>query len=110
MKCQWRLEQTEDALQDSLNIIHWTLQNFGERQAEIYSETIALALEALEAGPNTLGVKKRETLGTNLYTLHVARKERKGRHFIVFRVVEPNTLEVLRLLHDSMDLEAHLVK
>ena len=101
MKYKWQLEQTEDALQDLVNITHWTLQNFGKRQTSIYSETIALALEALEAGPNTLGVKRREDLGANFYTLHVARKGRTGRHFIVFRVVESTTIQVLRLLHDT---------
>lgn len=43
--------------------------------------------------------------------LHVARNGRKGRHFIMFRVEdieEENQIDVLRLLHDSMDLERHL--
>lgn len=89
MSHQWRIEQTEEAWQDLLDIVRWTTQNFGERQADIYSETLALALEALESGPNTIGVKKRDDLGADIYTLHVARNGRKGRHFILFRISLP---------------------
>jgi len=44
-------------------------------------------------------------------TLHVARNSRKGRHFIMFRIGQApggDVIEVLRLLHDAMDLERHL--
>lgn len=46
-----------------------------------------------------------------MYTLHVARQGRKGRHFMVFRVGRKpgrEVIEGLRLLHDSMDLQQHL--
>ena len=108
MSSHWHVQQTEEALKDLFDIVHWTTQNFSERQADIYSETLALALEALQAGPNTLGVKKRDDLGAGIHSLHVARNGRKGRHFILFRIAEPHTIEVLRVLHDSMDLDTHL--
>ena len=42
-------------------------------------------------------------------TLHVARHGRKGRHQLVFRVDETVCLiEILRVLHDSTDLQRHL--
>jgi toxin ParE1/3/4 len=46
-----------------------------------------------------------------LFTLHVARKRRRGRHFILFRAdTNPNRglIDVLRILHDAMDLERHV--
>ena len=39
----------------------------------------SLTLEDLCAGPGILGVKARSEIGPNIYTLHVARKRRKGR-------------------------------
>jgi toxin ParE1/3/4 len=33
---------------------------------------------------------------------------RKGRHFVVFRMPDGQTIDVIRLLHDSMDLAKHL--
>ena len=108
MSTKWSVNRTESAQRDFVNIIHWTVQRFGARQAAIYSENIALALEALESGPDTIGVKKRDDIAPGILTLHLARNGRKGRHFILFRIAEPHTIDVLRLLHDSMDFAAHL--
>jgi plasmid stabilization system protein ParE len=36
------------------------------------------------------------------------RQGRKGRHFVTFSASEGNIINVLRLLHDSMDLAKHL--
>lgn len=47
----------------------------------------------------------------NICTLHVAQNGRKGRHFIMFRVAtaqDSTVIDVLRFLHDSMNLERHL--
>ncbi|MBB4265829.1 plasmid stabilization system protein ParE [Roseospira visakhapatnamensis] len=44
-------------------------------------------------------------------TLPVARGGRTGRHLIVFRIVPDDhhpTVDVLRILHESMDLPRHL--
>ena len=50
----------------------------------------------------------REDIGLGISTFHVARHGRKGRHFVVFKVAPQQTIEVLRLLHDSMDLARHV--
>ncbi len=103
----WTVEWTAQARFDHAEIIRWTRNHFGSRQAAIYVETIALAVEALEAGPDTLGVKRHDDLPVGVLLLHVARQGRKGRHFIVFRVSGENSLDVLRILYDGMDLPAH---
>ncbi|MFT4195795.1 type II toxin-antitoxin system RelE/ParE family toxin [Ottowia sp.] len=110
MSGAWKVRQTQSARQDRTAIIRWTIQHFGVNQAETYAETIALALAALCNGPDSVGIKKRDDLGNGIHTLHVARNGRKGRHFIVFRIGDPQTIEVLRLLHDSMDFAAHLAE
>ncbi len=33
---------------------------------------------------------------------------RKGRHLVVFRIADGQAIDVIRLLHDSMDLAKHL--
>lgn len=104
----WEVLLTETAEQDYIDIIRWTVQNFGEHQAKTYSLTLNLALATLEKSPNIIGAKQREELGARIYTLHVVRNGKKGRHIIVFCASEGNTIEVLRLLHDSMDFESHL--
>jgi len=39
--------------------------------------------------------------------LHVARRGRRGRHFIVYRCIDGETIDVIRILHDSMELARH---
>ena len=108
MNKSWAIAWTAQARKDHTDIIRWTRTHFGSQQAAIYVETIALAAEALREGPATLGAKQREDLGSGIYTLHVARDGRKGRHFLVFHISGDHSLEVLRILHDTMDLPAHI--
>lgn len=95
------------AEQDYIEILQWTTKTFGKGQASTYAETIALAIEALEGGADILGSKARDDIEPGIRTLHVARQGRAGRHFVVFRAAGSN-IDVLRLLHDSMDLPRHL--
>ena len=110
MSLKWHIRLADQAEQDLLDIIRWTNENFGVRKAEQYAETIALAIEALHDGPETLGAKARDEIGARIHTLHVARQGRKGRHFVVFSVSEGQIINVLRVLHDSMDLAVHLTE
>nr|WP_281354736.1 type II toxin-antitoxin system RelE/ParE family toxin [Roseospira navarrensis] len=97
-----------DARRDMDAILDWTLNRFGTEQARRYAAMVERALRALEGGPATLGVRPREDIGPGVLTLHIARGGRKGRHVVLFRVAaETRTLDVLRLLHDSMDLPRH---
>jgi toxin ParE1/3/4 len=103
----WTVRLTKTAESDYQNIIVWTLGKFGHRQARIYADTLSAALVALTAGPATIGAKERSEVGKGVFTLHVARSGHKGRHFVLFRVGPDNHkrhIEVLRLLHDAMDL------
>lgn len=108
MNLFWHVRLARQAEQDLFDIVSWTAKNFGDHQAEYYAETITLAIEALHNGPETLGIKAREDIGSGILTLHVARHGRKGRHFVVFNASEKRVINVLRLLHDSMDLARHL--
>ena len=67
-----------------------------------------LHIEALTDGPEVLGAKAREDIAPGICTLHVARQGRKGRYFVIFRQAKERTIDVLRLLHDSVDLARHI--
>ncbi|MGV0986390.1 MAG: type II toxin-antitoxin system RelE/ParE family toxin [Limnohabitans sp.] len=98
----------EKAEHDLLDALVWTTDQFGALQADEYLETLTLALEALTDGPNIVGSKVRDDIGLGIRTLHVARLGRKGRHLVVFRMADGQSIDVIRLLHDSMDLAKHL--
>jgi toxin ParE1/3/4 len=107
----WTVRLTAAAEADFEEILRWTVDQFGEAQARIYAETLSAALNDLAAGPTTVGARKRDDLLKGIFTLPVAGKGRKGRHFVVFRVrraPDREVIEVLRLLHDAMDLQRHL--
>ena len=111
MKPTWPIRLAEAAEQDYREILHWTATNFGKRQARTYAKTVTNALHDLAHGPAIIGVGRREDIGAGIHTLHVARKGRKGRHLVVFRIDfsrGEHVIAVLRLLHDSMDLPQHL--
>lgn len=106
---RWEVHAGAVAQADFRAIIDWTAEHFGPEQARIYQAILVDALDALGAGPTALGVKERTDIGLNLYTLHAARQGRRARHFILFRTVrDEHRLEVLRILHDAMDVARHM--
>lgn len=109
---RWRIRLAVAAESDFRNILRWTSERFGEAQARVYAETLTRAIETLAAGPQVPGSRRHDDIAEGLMTLHVARRGRKGRHLVLFRVgipAEPPVIDVLRLLHDSMDLPRHVV-
>lgn len=111
MKHLWTIRLAATAEKDFREIVSWTVKTFGRAQAGIYAKVLSDALHDLALGPSISGVRQRDDLGAGIHTFHVGRKGRKGRHFIVFRATPPggeHVIDVLRLLHDSMDLARHL--
>ena len=108
---RWRVWLTTTAEGDFRNIFRWTAQRFGHAQARIHSETLTRAIQALTDGPYVAGSRQRDEISKGLMTLHVARVGRRSRHFVPYRIAgasEPSTIDVLRLLYDSMDLVRHV--
>jgi toxin ParE1/3/4 len=104
----WTVRLTATAEADFQNIIAWRLEEFGDRRADIYADILTSAITALLEGPTIVGAHERREIGKGLCTLHVTRGSRKGRHFVLFRVGSAaRQIEILRLLHDAMDLKQH---
>ena len=107
----WQIRLTQAAEADFQQIVRWSAQQFGKRQAIVYANLIGHTLEELAHGPDIPGVRRRDEIARGLRTIHVSRKGRHGRHFVIFRVSPDQgarAIEVLRLLHDAMDVERHL--
>jgi toxin ParE1/3/4 len=108
---RWTVRLTATAQSDFQDIVRWTEAQFGPAQAQVYTATLSAALDALAGGPSIVGARARNDVAAGLFTLHVARRGCKGRHFVLFRIGgEPGRelIEVLRLLHDAMDLSLHV--
>ena len=109
----WSVRLTVAVETDFESIIGWTLEQFGNVPARLYAQVLSSAVEALTVGPDLPGAKARSEIGKHLFTLHVAREGNRGRHFVLFRVdAAPGRrqIDVLRILHDAMDLQRHVLE
>lgn len=91
---------------DLANIAAWTAENFGARQAEVYVEAILDTIEELAAGEPTRS-KARDEIAAGLRTLHMTKPGRRGRRLLAY-VAADDTLTIVRILHDSMEVSRHL--
>jgi toxin ParE1/3/4 len=103
----WRVRLGSAAELDLANILRWTTENFGARQSRLYRDTIVQVIKELANGPDIAGSKAHNEIGPGVRTLHVARHGRRGRHFLLYRIVSERIIEVGRILHDSMDLRRY---
>jgi toxin ParE1/3/4 len=82
------------------NIWNYTIQKWSENQAQKYYELIKLSCKEISKDP-TIG-KKYPKLGENLFGL------KTGRHIIFYLLIPENEIEVVRILHERMDLKNNI--
>ena len=104
----WRVRLGAAAELDFANILKWTTENFGARQSRVYRDTLVQAIGELGDGPDVAGSKARDEIAPGLRTLHVARHGRRGSHLLMYRATPGRIIEIVRILHDRMDLQRHV--
>lgn len=105
---KWRVRLGAAAEVDFANILKWTTETFGARQSRVYRDTLVQAIGALAEGPHVAGSRARDEIMAGLRTLHVARRGRRGSHFLMYRAAPNSFIEIVRILHDGMDLRRHV--
>src|SRR5438132_1098194 len=105
---RWRVRLGAAAELDFANILKWTTENFGVRQCRVYRDALVQAIGELADGPDVAGSKARDEIMPGLRTLRVARHGRRGSHFLIYRAAPTRTIEIVRILHDRMDLQRHI--
>lgn len=93
-----------------MSIVEWTMDHFGDLQSRKYESALEATIDALRFGPTIPGVRARNDLMRDLRSLPVTLGGRRGTHILLFRIdrAARNTIEVMRILHDSMDFARHL--
>ena len=104
----WRVRLGAAAELDFANILKWTTETFGARQSRVYRDTLVQAIGELTGGPDVAGSKSRDEILSGLRTLQVAQHGRRGSHFLIYRAAPERTIEIVRILHDRMDLQRHV--
>jgi toxin ParE1/3/4 len=99
---------------DFIEIMDWSVEQFGAAAADRYEALIARALTDLGEDPFRPGARQRPELPEGIYTYHLAHSEFRSvdrvkapRHLLLYRIAS-GRVEVLRILHDSRDLAQHL--
>jgi toxin ParE1/3/4 len=114
----WRLRLSPVAEQDIEDILAHSEENFGKEARLRYEALLEAGLSEIASDPDRPAVRRRDELGPGVraYHLYDAREQartehgtvKRPRHFILFRLCEPDILDVGRVLHDAMDLAEHL--
>ena len=95
-----KLYFTNKAIEDLEAIWKYTVTTWSENQAEIYYSLLIDTCQKLAAEP-TLG-RSYEVVEKNVFGF------KTGEHLIFYKVISPQEIEVIRILHGMMDLKTHL--
>jgi toxin ParE1/3/4 len=92
----------QKANEDLNNIWNYTYENWSETQADKYYATIKFACKGIAENPD-IG-KEYDGINRNLLGL------KSGKHVIFYHLISENEVEVIRILHERMDLKSRLTE
>lgn len=100
------------------DILRRSQTQFGNQARQRYQALILAALQAIASTPYRIGSHERNELAPGLRSYHLvySRQQAKHphgtvkspRHVVFYRVANDEVIEVVRLLHDAMDVQLHL--
>ncbi len=84
---------------DIKKIWHYTYKNWGEQQADIYTESLGLAINEMPENPE---------MGSSIE--HIRKDYRLyhfKHHFVIYRLTS-TVIDIVRVLGESMEIKRHL--
>lgn len=99
-----RLLLTAAARRDITNALQRSERRWGPAQRAKYRALIEHALTELLEYPQHPLSRERNEIRPGIRTLHIARRGRPASHFVVYRATPQGDIQVIRLLHEAMDL------
>ncbi|MFT5778116.1 MAG: toxin ParE1/3/4 [Crocinitomicaceae bacterium] len=87
----------QKAIDDINNIWVYTFEKWSENQADKYYSLVRFACKEISKNPN-LG-KVYNGISENLLGL------KSGKHIIFYQLISEDEIDVIRILHESMDLK-----
>jgi toxin ParE1/3/4 len=101
-----RVVRSPRAKQDIAEVLRYTKERWGQAQARKYRELIREALKAIAADPDC--GSQRFTARRDVRGYHIKQPGQNARHILFYRFGRSGAVEIIRLLHDSMDFDRHL--
>lgn len=90
----------QEAIDDLNDIWIYTFETWSEKQADKYYAT--LEFTCMQIGKNPGLGKEYEGINSNLIGLKI------GTHIIFYQIIAKDEIEVIRILHERMDLKNRL--
>lgn len=111
---QYRISQ--DARADIVDILWHSQAKFGLATRRRYQGLILATLDAIAKQPDRIGSQERDQIGPGLRSLHLAHccysstagRTQRPRHVVLYRLGADAVIEVVRLLHDAMEIQHQL--
>jgi len=106
---------TQAAENDFALILRKSWEDFGEDAVRRYTRLVSLVFQEIANRPELEGSHEFEN-AIRLYHLRHSKTRAavdgitvgRPRHFVVYRNTEEGNIEIIRILHDAMDITAHL--
>ena len=95
-----KLRFTNQAISDLAQIWSYTFNNWSEKQADIYYRMLIESCTDLASNPES--GKRYPEINNDLQGI------KAGRHIIFYHSIESNEVEIIRILHEQMDLKRRL--
>jgi toxin ParE1/3/4 len=106
------------AVADIESILAWTHETFGAKARRRYEALLIRSISDVANQPDRPGSCSRPEIAATARTYHLFHscqrvtsgvgRVRHPRHFVLYRTRPDGTVEIGRVLHDSMDLSRHL--
>lgn len=103
-----RLVVTETAERDLASVLAHTQEHWGTKQRQRYRGLIEAAFRDLARDPLAPPSRPRDDIRPGIRTFHIARHGQPARHLIVYRLGSGGEVEIVRVLHDVMELPRHV--
>ncbi len=90
----------QEAIDDLNDIWAYTFEEWSEKQADKYYATLEFA--CVQIGENPELGKKYDGISNSLFGL------KTGKHIIFYHIISEVAIEIIRILHESMDFQNRL--
>jgi len=104
---------------DIAAILAWTDENFGEWIRERYEHLIIQSIRDVASDMTRPGSHEIPEIGPDLRVYHLSNSRnrssknsgriRSPRHFLLYRLLKSGVQEIVRVLHDRMELDRNLL-
>jgi toxin ParE1/3/4 len=108
-KPRYRLTRLAGA--DFAEILRFTRRRWGQQQLAIYHRLLDDGVTAVAQEPERLNSHGRDDLRSGLRSFHIgllATRPSLGHHVIYYRIAGDDVVEILRILHERMEISSRL--